>query len=171
MYYILIITTVTAWGVGSFLGKIATDYNNPTFITVCSNVLYFVFSIPLMLFLLRSDGAVGKFDFSLNALWPIVAIGMLGLLGEWVYFNALAKGPGAPVIALTALYPVVSMLLLISLLGERFSRNQGIGLIFIFVGLVIFLWSREETTNQDHVTELNISLPVQTESDASQKTK
>ena len=165
MYYLLIIMTVTVWGFSCFLSKMATGYNNPTFVTVCSNVLYFVFSIPLLLVLLRSDELMGKLDFSFNAFWPIVGLGMLGLFGEWFFLNALARGPGAPVIALTALYPVVSMLLLVGLLGERVSRNQGIGLAFIFIGLVVFLWSKEETADHDHVAGANIPTPIQTEFD------
>ena len=145
MYYLLIIAVVVIWGTGSFFGKLATGYNNPTFVTVCANVLYFVFSLPLLLVLLKNGGSsMGKFDLSITALFPIVAIGVLGLLGGWLYFTALSKGPGVPVIALTALYPVVSMLFLFGLLGERVSRNQAVGLILIFIGLVIFLWGKEE---------------------------
>ena len=114
---------------------------------------------------------MGKLDFSFNAFWPIVGIGMLGLFGEWVFLNALSRGPGAPVIALTALYPVVSMLLLVGLLGERVSRSQGIGLAFIFIGLVVFLWSKEEAEDQDRVAGANVPAPIQTESDVFQASK
>ena len=149
MYYLLIILIVIIWGVGSFAGKLATEYNNPTFVTVCSTGLYFVFSLPLLLLLLKNEGAMGKFDLSLNALWPIIAIGILGLTGEWFYFTALSKGPGVPVISLTALYPVVSMILLFGILGERVSGRQGLGLVLIFAGLVIFLWDKEAAEKSD----------------------
>ena len=144
MYYLLIVMVVVIWGVGSFLGKLATSYNNPTFVTVCSNVLYFIFSMPLLLILLKNEESMGKFDLSFAALWPIVGIGVLGLSGEWFYFTALSKGPGVPVIALTALYPLVSMLFLLGLLGERVSRNQSVEVVLIFIGLVIFLWDKKE---------------------------
>ena len=84
-------------------------------------------------------------------MWPIAVIGILGIIGELFYYNALDRGPGAPVIALTALYPLVSMLLFFSLLGERLSRNQEIGLILICVGLVIFLWDGKTDVIQEQM--------------------
>ena len=146
MYYFLIFLAIITWGVWAFLGKVAADYNNATVVTLGTNIGYFLFSLPLFFLLFKKDGSIGKIDFSFSAVWPVIAVAILGVAAKWIFYSAFERGPGTPVVALTALYPVVSTLLLFFILGERVSKNQVAGLVIICLGMMVFLWDKESTS-------------------------
>ena len=133
-----------AWGVWAVLSKVASGYNNPIIIMMGAKIGYLIFLVPLLLALVKKEGLMENINFSVNALWPIAAIGLIGVLGEWTFYNALERGPSIPVIALSALYPIVSTFLLFGLFGERISGNQIVGLVILCIGMVIFLWGKEK---------------------------
>src|SRR5947207_5418779 len=65
-----------------------------------------------------------------RALWFALLGGIVTCLGNVAYYDALGRGEKvATVAALTALYPLVTVLLAVGLLGERLSGVQIFGLI------------------------------------------
>jgi transporter family protein len=69
-------------------------------------------------------------------------VGLTNALGSWFLFAALEKGAKASVaIPLTALYPLITALLAVALLGERLVGRQWVGLVLAIDcgGCVAFL--------------------------------
>lgn len=69
--------------------------------------------------------------------WPAsgfaVLAGLSGLLGTIMFFQVLGKSPVGPAVALTALYPAVSVILAVLFLKEQISLLHAIGIALALV--------------------------------------
>ncbi|MBI2948836.1 MAG: DMT family transporter [Verrucomicrobia bacterium] len=73
-----------------------------------------------------------------------VSAGVLSCLGNVAYYHALnVGGKAATVIPLTALYPLVTIVLALLLLGERLNRTQIAGVILSLAAIYLFNVQRE----------------------------
>ncbi len=72
--------------------------------------------------------------------WITVAatLATLVAMGSFVWALESAKGNTAGVVALTALYPGVTAILVTVFLGESFSVSKGAGLLFAFAAAYLF---------------------------------
>src|SRR5438876_10942296 len=71
--------------------------------------------------------------------------GVLACVGNVVYYGVLSRGgEAAMVVPLTALYPLVTILLAMLLLKERLNRIQTAGLLLSLVAIYLFNVQREE---------------------------
>jgi transporter family protein len=79
-------------------------------------------------------------------------VGLTNALGSWFLFAALEKGAKASVaIPLTALYPLITALLAVALLGERLAGRQWVGLgLAIVAGVLLSYETPEQITNAPH---------------------
>ena len=81
------------------------------------------------------------FGIALNAL----AGGALACVGNVVYYGLLSRGgKAAMIVPLTALYPLVTILLAMLLLKERLNRIQTAGLLLSLIAIYLFNVQREE---------------------------
>jgi uncharacterized membrane protein len=64
--------------------------------------------------------------------------GICGALGLILYIYALKLGKTAVVITLTALYPLVGILLSCIFLKEPITLRQGLGMVFAITAMVLF---------------------------------
>jgi bacterial/archaeal transporter family protein len=72
-------------------------------------------------------------------------VGLTNALGSWFLFAALEKGAKASVaIPLTALYPLVTALLAVALLGEQLSGRQWLGLALAIVAGALLSYETPE---------------------------
>jgi transporter family protein len=72
-------------------------------------------------------------------------VGLTNALGSWFLFAALEKGAKASVaIPLTALYPLITALLAVALLGERLAGRQWVGLALAIVAGVLLSYETPE---------------------------
>lgn len=60
--------------------------------------------------------------------WALLA-GLLGAGGTLILYLLLRAAPASVVIPISALYPVVTVILSIFILGEKLSWQQGVGLV------------------------------------------
>jgi len=102
-------------------------------------LLYTVGLSPLMVFVgwtvyrhsPREDRAARR----KGVFWAFLT-GVLGGLGNLAFFEALVKGGQASVVApVTALFPMVTVLLAMLFLKERLGRVQWVGLALAFVAI------------------------------------
>jgi transporter family protein len=70
----------------------------------------------------RVDWSPGGFGWSFAA-------GLINFVGFLTFFAAVEKGKVSTVIALSSLYPMITIFLSIALLHERISRREGIGIV------------------------------------------
>jgi transporter family protein len=79
-------------------------------------------------------------------------VGLTNALGSWFLFAALEKGAKASVaIPLTALYPLITALLAVALLGERLGGRQWVGLgLAIVAGVLLSYETPEQPAETPH---------------------
>ena len=64
-------------------------------------------------------------------------VGLLGIGASMTFYYALESGKASIVVPLTAMYPLVVVILAAVVLGERLSPAQGIGVVLAIVAVVL----------------------------------
>jgi bacterial/archaeal transporter family protein len=119
------------WGVWGFVPKLTTRYLSPQ-----SAVIYEVVgAIGLAVMVLISL----KFqpDFHPMGIFLAIITGMLGFLGAFCFLNAVTTGPVTLVATISALYPVISVLLAVAFLHESITLRQGFGIALALAAVVL----------------------------------
>jgi len=131
------IATIVLWGVWGLVSKIASDGVD----VYANQLLYTVGLAPLMVFVgwtvyrhsPREDATARR----KGVFWAFLT-GILGGLGNLAFFQALVKGGAASIVApVTALFPMVTVLLAVVFLRERLGRMQWAGLALAFVAIYL----------------------------------
>lgn len=73
-------------------------------------------------------------------------VGVLGAGGQLLLFQALRTGPAYIVFPIISLYPVITVLLSVSILKERASRRSWIGIVCALVALPLLSYVPAENT-------------------------
>ncbi len=124
----LAMITFGAWG---FFPKLAVSYISPQ-----SALIYQVLGGMLV-------GIVGlalvKFKPETHPMGIVYALltGITGVLGTLFYYAAASRGPISIIVSLTALYPLITILLAIILLHETLVLKQYIGLCFALAAIIL----------------------------------
>jgi len=131
------LATILLWGTWGLVSKIASGGMD----AYLNQLLYTVGLFPLMVFVgwtvsKRSAGEARE-GRNRGIFWAFLT-GILGGLGNLAFFQALVKGGTASVVApVTALFPVVTVLLAVVFLRERLGRVQWLGLALAFVAIYL----------------------------------
>lgn len=122
--------TFILWGFWSFIPKITTKYISPRSAIVYEVIGGMIIGIVVLVSL--------KFKPDLHPKGVILAIstGALGLGGALCFLYAASKGPITLVAMLSALYPIVAIMLAMVFLGEMISIKQAVG---VALGLLAML--------------------------------
>ncbi|MBI4440604.1 DMT family transporter [Candidatus Woesearchaeota archaeon] len=118
------------WGFWGFLPKVALSTVPPQSVlvwqglgaAVCTILYYFVTSAPLQ------TGTVG--------ITASIATGIFAFLGSLFFIFALSTGKAAIVVPLTALYPLITIVLAVAFLQESLSLQSAIGIFFALLAIV-----------------------------------
>lgn len=78
-----------------------------------------------------------KLEYDLRSIFLGSAVGFLGAGGQLILFQALRSGPAYLVFPIISVYPVVTIILSVSLLKERASRRAWVGILFALVAMVL----------------------------------
>jgi transporter family protein len=131
-WFTLSLITLFLWGFWSFFPKLATSYLDPR-----SALVYEI--IGNLLVAIGVFAAIkGKLAFHAKGVTFAVLAGLCGALGLVLYLYALKIGKTAVVITLTALYPLVGILLSSTVLKEPITFKQGLGMVFAVIAMVLF---------------------------------
>jgi transporter family protein len=129
IWFVLI--TILTWGVVGLLQKLSTNY-----ISAESSLVWLVVGFMLLEPLLYPGQAV--FHYSRWSLGWALLSGVLNALGAWALFAAMKSGGRASIVApLTALYPLVVILLAPFLLHETITRIQIVGVLCSLIAVVL----------------------------------
>jgi transporter family protein len=129
--------TILVWGVWGAVSKVSSDA-----IDADTNQVFFTFGLmPLILLVWRPSRANPQSaGHRAGIMWAFVT-GILGGTGNIAFFHALGSGGKASIVApVTALFPLVTVVMAITLLGERIGTVQKVGLGLAL--LAIYLLSR-----------------------------
>lgn len=129
LWYCLL--TVIAWGVVGILQKLSTNY-----ISAESSLIWLVVGFLLLEPFFYPGSAI--LHYSRTNLTYAILSGLLNALGAWALFAALKSGGKASIVApLTALYPIVVILLVPLILHESVSRLQWAGIACSLIAVVL----------------------------------
>lgn len=127
IWYFYAILTVVVWGIWGLFSKIASNYAKPRQALIFQTVGVLAFGLVVL--------AVEKFriEWSLPGFsWAALA-GFLVFVGFLTFFAALEQGKASTVVTLSALYPLVTIVLSIVFLREKLTTRQGIGILLALI--------------------------------------
>jgi transporter family protein len=125
------VITLVSWGIVGLLQKLSTNY-----ISAESSLIWLVVGFLLLEPLFYPGKALWHYS-GWNLSWALVS-GILNALGAWALFAALKSGGKASIICpLTALYPLVVVLLVPFILHESITPYQGAGVLCALVAVML----------------------------------
>ena len=129
-FSLLTILLYGAWGATSKVVSASVDAN--------TNQIFFTIGLlPMLPFILRSPRIAGGRRRGSGIAWAFFT-GILGALGNIAFFRALAVGGKASIVVpASALSPLVTVILAVSILRERISVQQWIGLALALIAIYL----------------------------------
>jgi transporter family protein len=119
------------WGIVGLLQKLSTNY-----ISAESSLIWLVVGFILLEPLVYPGKVVLHYS-GWNLMWALLS-GVLNALGAWALFAAMKSGGKASIICpLTALYPLVVVLLVPFILHESITLLQGLGVLAALTAVVL----------------------------------
>jgi transporter family protein len=119
------------WGVWGFIPKITIKYIDPKsaiVFEVLGGILLALVVICLLNFRLETHP---------KGILLAISTGVLGFLGALLFLFAVSKGPVTLVATLSALYPIITILLAIFFLNETITLKQGVGIVFALIAMIL----------------------------------
>ena len=131
------LATIVLWGTWGLVSKIASGGVD----AYVNQLLYTAGLAPLLIFVAwtvhKHRAAEKNEGRTTGVLWAFLT-GILGGVGNLAFFQALVKGGNASVVApVTALFPMVTVVLALLFLKERLGRVQWVGLGLAFVAIYL----------------------------------
>lgn len=130
-WYLYALMTVLMWGVWGVFSKFASTNSKPRQVLIFQSVGVLAFAlVVLMIERFKIEWSAPGFSWSFAA-------GFFTFIGFLTFFAALEKGKASTVVTLSALYPVVTILLSITFLHEKISLRESIGIAFALIASVL----------------------------------
>ncbi len=126
--------TILLWGVWGAVSKVASDG-----VDANTNQIFFTFGLlPLILIVWRSPRNAGGGEKRRTGIAWAFLTGILGGTGNIAFFRALSMGGKASIVSpVTALFPLVTVILAVTLLHERVGTAQKIGLVLALTAIYL----------------------------------
>jgi transporter family protein len=121
------------WGLWGFLPKITVRYISPK-----SALVYEILGGTLVAIVVLYTLNF-RLDIHPKGMALGITTGILGFLGALFFLLAVAEGPLSLIAILTALSPVMSILLAILVLNEPITLKQGVGIILALAAILLIL--------------------------------
>lgn len=126
-WYVYCILTVVTWGLWGVFSKIASNYAKPRQALIFQTVGVLAFGlVVLVMEKFRIEWSAAGFS------WAAIG-GFLAFVGFLTFFAALEQGKASTVVTLSALYPLVTILLSVVFLREKLTTRQGIGIALAMI--------------------------------------
>jgi transporter family protein len=123
--------TFICWGLWSFIPKITTRYIDPRSAVIYEVIGGIVLSLIVMSFM----------NFRLEIHPKGIALagmaGLVGFVGALCFLFAVSKGPVSIIAPLSALYPILSVILAVIFLNETVTIKHGLGILFAVLAVIL----------------------------------
>lgn len=123
--------TLACWGLWAFLPKIAVNHMAPR-----SALLWEVLggmSVGAIVLLMTGN----EIQMNIKGALPSFLTGVAGYLGLFCFLYAIQLGKVSVTSSLTAVYPVITLLLAMIILKEKITLLQWMGILFAIVSVVL----------------------------------
>jgi transporter family protein len=124
--------TIVFWGLWGFIPKITTKYISPKSAIVFETLGGIILGIVILISL--------KFKPDIHPKGVLLAVltGLLGFAGALCFLYAALKGPISLVAVLSALSPIITVVLAMFFLNETITIKQGLGIV-LGLGAVVLI--------------------------------
>jgi transporter family protein len=126
-----VLGTFIFWGLWGFLPKITTRTISPMSAMVFEAIGGMLVAGVALL------GGGYRLELTRQGVFLALLTGIFGILGAWTYLQAVSTGKVSLVVSFTALYPILSILLAVLVLGETLSTRQGVGILFALLSMFL----------------------------------
>ncbi len=124
--------TLALWGLWGFFSKLATGYIGPQSVLVYELIGSAIVTVGVLVM-------IGfKPETQPMGILFAVLTGMCLTLGTLFFFFALSRGTASIVTVMTALYPLVTILLLFLLYRDPLTVRQIMGMVLGFMAMILF---------------------------------
>lgn len=126
--------TILVWGSWGAVSKVASDG-----VDANTNQIFFTFGLlPLALLVWRSPRIAAPGDGKRIGIGWAFLTGILGGTGNIAFFHALSLGGKASIVSpVTALFPLVTVVLAVTLLHETLGNAQKAGLVLALIAIYL----------------------------------
>lgn len=131
-WFLWAIAATVVWGVWGLLNKRALDASGWQQV--------YVFSVPVTAAVVAGIMAFGRPDLpamSRSAMGWALATNAAGVGGTLLFYQALARGKASVVLPMTAMYPALTVVLALLILGEVVSLKQGLGILLALIAVIL----------------------------------
>ena len=130
-WFIFGMVALFLWGLWAFFPKLATNYLNPKSILIFQTLGGLLICIAVLISVnFRPEIHTKGITFAVLA-------GLAGAIGGLFFLYSISKGKAAIVITMTALYPLVTIILSFLILKEPITIKQGIGMLLALIAMVL----------------------------------
>lgn len=131
-WFILSLLTLLLWGFWGFVSKVALSYMGPRSLFLYGSVGAILVSI--------TAAAFFGYRFEAHRVGAPLGIlaGFFGAAGALFLYAALKEGKASIVVTMTALYPLVTILLSFLILREEITIKQTLGMLFAILAMLLF---------------------------------
>jgi transporter family protein len=130
-WFIFALCSLFLWGLWGFFQKLATNHISPR------NVYVFAGIGPIIVVLFVLLSLNFRMQINREGIAYALLAGLAGSIGGLFFVHSVSRGKASIVITLTALYPVVTILLSLIVLKEEITIKQGIGIILALISMVL----------------------------------
>ncbi len=131
------LAALLCWGLWAFFPKLALRTIPPAASVFYEGLGVMFTSVAVVWLLgLRLQG-------DLQGAFYAVLTGVFGTIGLYFFFSAVKTGPISVISSLTAMYPVVTVVLAILILHESLAPRQILGIILALVAAGLLSWNPE----------------------------
>jgi transporter family protein len=130
-WYLYALLTVLMWGIWGVFSKFASAHSKPRQVLLFQSAGVLAFALVVLLI------ENFKFEWSVPGFSWSFAAGFFTFIGFLTFFAALEDGKASTVVTLSALYPVVTILLSVIFLREKISLKETVGIGFALIASVL----------------------------------
>lgn len=130
----LIIISIVGWGVGAIFYKIANTTVHPIMVSAIVTATYLALT-PIALLTINFDKTINT-----TGVLATIAGGVLMGVGSIAYYYSLRTGNAGEITTITALYPVLTLILSCLFMGEEMSIRKSIGILLACASFYFLSW-------------------------------
>lgn len=130
----LIIISIIGWGVGSIFYKLANNTIHPVMVSAITTATYLIIT-PIAFYFFNFNKTVTAG----GVLYIAFGAFLMGT-GSLAYYFALSKGNAGEITTITALYPVLTLIISCLFLGEEMTVRKTIGIVLACASFYFLSW-------------------------------
>jgi len=130
-WFVPAVAALILWGMWGLFQKLATNQMTPRNVYLAAVLGMIVVALAVF--------AMSDVPLQMNARGVFLALlaGICSSLGGFLFLHAISRGKASVVIPFTALYPLVTIILSVTVLNETITARQGLGIVMALISMVL----------------------------------